>query len=156
VETRPAGERDRHFVVEMARLACGLDDRPLPSSDDEAVIALLPGSTDLVLVATDDREQRLGAAWSHFHEPPLLRDERGEALPEVTVAVREDARGRGIGGRLLEALAAEAAERFSALALNVHLRNPATRLYMRNGFRVAGKGRGWYGVAMVRSLDRTR
>ncbi len=155
METRPADERDRDFVVEMARLACGLDDRPLPSSDDEAVIALLPKSTDLVIVA-DDRERRLGAAWSHFHEPPLLRDERGEALPEVTMAVREDARARGIGGRLLEALAAEAADRFGALALNVHLRNPATRLYMRNGFRVAGKGRGWYGVAMVRSLDQPR
>ncbi len=81
------------------------------------------------------------------------RDERGEVLPEVTMAVAEDARGCGIGGRLLGELAAEAAGRFSALSLNVHMRNPAARLYMRNGFRVAGKGRGWYGVAMVRSLE---
>jgi len=77
----------------------------------------------------------------------------GEVLPEVTMAVAEDARGCGIGGRLLDELAAEAAGRFSALSLNVHMRNPAARLYMRNGFRVAGKGRGWYGVAMVRSLE---
>ena len=69
------------------------------------------------------------------------------------MAVREDARGRGIGGRLLKELAVEATERCSALALNVHLRNPAARLYMRGGFKVAGKGRGWYGVAMVRPLD---
>jgi hypothetical protein len=36
--------------------------------------------------------------------------------------------------------------------LNVHLRNPAARLYTRTGFRVAGKGRGWFGVAMTREL----
>ncbi len=68
------------------------------------------------------------------------------------MAVREEVRGRGIGGRLLEELASEATSRFSALALNVHLRNPSVRLYMRGGFKVAGKGRGWYGVAMVRPL----
>ncbi len=45
------------------------------------------------------------------------------------MAVREDVRGRGIGGRLLEELASEATSRFSALALNVHLRNPSVRLY---------------------------
>ncbi len=140
----------------MARLACGLDDRPLPSPDDPAVLALLPAPTDLALVAVDDRERRLGAAWSHFHEPPLVVDDEGEPLPEITMAVRQDARGRGIGGRLLEELAVHANDRFSALALNVHLRNPAARLYMRSGFRVAGKGRGWYGVAMVRSLGPTR
>lgn len=96
----------------------------------------------------------LAPPWLHFHEPPLVVDDRDGALPEITMAVREDARGRGIGGRLLGELAAEAAESFSALALNVHLRNPAARLYMRSGFRVAGKGRGCYGVAMVRPLDR--
>ena len=37
-------------------------------------------------------------------------------------------------------------------ALNVHIRNPAARLYSRAGFVVAGKGRGPLGVAMVREL----
>lgn len=109
------------------------------------------------MVATDDGEHPIGAAWWHFHEPPLLDvDERGEAVPEIAMAVQEVARGRGTGSRLLGELAIEAAERFSALALNVHLRNPAVRLYMRSGFRVAGKGRGWYGVAMVHSLGQAR
>ena len=153
---RGAEERDREFIAEMARLACGLDDRPLPSADDPAVLALLPGPTDVAVIATDDDERRLGAAWLHFHDPPLVVDDRGEDLPELTMAVREDARGRGVGGELLAAVAAEAPESFTALALNVHMRNPAARLYMRSGSRVAGKGRGWYGVAMVRPLDRAR
>ena len=153
MEIRRAQGGDRDFVVEMAVLACGLDDRPLPVPDDDAVRGLLPRPADLALVAAGDGGECLGCAWWHFHEPPLVRDKRGEVLPEVTMAVAEDARGCGIGGRLLGELAAEAAGRFSALSLNVHMRNPAARLYMRNGFRVAGKGRGWYGVAMVRSLE---
>jgi len=133
----------------MAVLACGLDDRPLPAPADADVTALLPSSGDLALVAIDEKEDRLGAAWCHFHEPPLMRDGCGEILPEVTMAVHEDVRGRGIGASLLQALAEEAAGRYDALTVNVHLRNPAARLYMRNGFKVAGKGRGWYGVAML-------
>jgi hypothetical protein len=41
----------------------------------------------------------------------------------------------------------------SALALNVHLLNPAIRLYIRACFKVAAAGRGWYGVAMSLPLD---
>jgi GNAT superfamily N-acetyltransferase len=149
---RKAEEPDRAFVVEMARLACGLHDRPLPSASDPAVLAHLPGPADLALIADDDRQGRLGAAWWHVHEPPLVVNDRGEPVLEVTMAVREDARCRGTGKLLLEQLAVEAGERFDCLALNVHLSNPAVRLYMRSGFTVSGKGRGRYGVAMVRSL----
>ena len=117
------------------------------------MLAVLPGPVDLAVLATGDDERRVGAAWLHFHEPPLVLDDQGEAIPEITMAVLEDARGHGIGGQLLDQLAVESAGRFKALALNVHLRNPAARLYMRNGFRVAGKGRGRFGVAMVRTLS---
>ena len=62
-------------------------------------------------------------------------------------------RGRGVGRSLLDALATRAAEHgYDRLALNVHIRNPAARLYSRAGFEVAGKGRGPLGVAMVRQL----
>ena len=153
MEIHRAEDQDRDFVVEMAVLACGLDDRPLPGPDDEAVLALLPGPADLALIATAEGGARIGAAWWHFHEPPLVLDDRGEPLPEITMAVAAQARGAGTGGRLLGQLAAEAARCFSGIVLNVHMRNPAARLYMRNGFKVAAKGRGWYGVAMIRSLD---
>jgi len=68
------------------------------------------------------------------------------------MAVHPRARRRGLGTALVEAVAAAAAEQFDSLSLNVHLANSAVHLYMRTGFRVAGQGRGWYGVAMVRTL----
>jgi len=68
------------------------------------------------------------------------------------MTVAEDARGHGVGTALIEALATNVATHFTALALDVHLRNPAARLYTRGGYRVAGKGRGWFGVAMRRAL----
>jgi GNAT superfamily N-acetyltransferase len=78
----------------------------------------------------------------------------GSPIPELTMAVADGARGQGVGAALIEALVSEARPHFPVLALNVHLRNPAARLYMRAGFRVAGKGRGRYGVAMTRQLRR--
>jgi ribosomal protein S18 acetylase RimI-like enzyme len=60
---------------------------------------------------------------------------------------------RGVGRALLDALTARAAEHgYDRLALNVHIRNPAARLYSRADFVVAGKGRGPLGVAMVRQV----
>jgi GNAT superfamily N-acetyltransferase len=77
----------------------------------------------------------------------------GAPVPETVVAVVPAVRGQGVGRRLLDALAARAAERgHDRLALNVHIRNPAAHLYSRAGFVVAGKGRGPLGVAMVREL----
>ncbi len=138
-------------MIEMARLACALEDRPPPSADAPEVIAVLPGP-DAAVLAADDDGRPVGAAWWHVHEPPLLRDSGGDPLPELVMAVVEAARGNGIGAALVEALAEQAAERFGALTLNVHIRSPAARLYSRTGFCVAGAGRGPLGVAMSRPL----
>lgn len=135
----------------MARLACTLEDRPLPSPDAAGVVALLPGPDATVIAAGDDGRP-VGAAWWHLHEPPLLRDEKGESLPELVMAVVPEQRGQGTGAALIDALADDAARHFTALTLNVHIRNPAAHLYTRTGFRVAGAGRGWFGVAMSRPL----
>jgi ribosomal protein S18 acetylase RimI-like enzyme len=69
----------------------------------------------------------------------------------VCIAVVLGYRGRGVGTRLLRALLDEADRHdVHALVLNVHLRNSAAlRLYMACGFRVAGAGRGWLGVALA-------
>jgi GNAT superfamily N-acetyltransferase len=151
-ELRLAEPDDRPFVIEMARAACTLEGRPFPPADDPEVIALVPKSQDAAIVASETNGRLLGAAWWFTHEPPLTRDANGEPLPELAMAVIEEERGKGVGGALIEALAEHAAEHFPALTLNVHLLNPAVRLYTRTGFRVAGAGRGRFGVAMIRSL----
>jgi ribosomal protein S18 acetylase RimI-like enzyme len=150
---RAATDEDHAFILEMARLACGLEGRhPVPAADDPSVLALLPNAEDVAVVALNDAAQAIGAAWCHTHNPPLLLDAGGLALPEVTLAVLPAARGRGAGAELLEAVADAMRARAPALSLNVHLLNPAVCLYIRSGFRVAGQGRGWYGVAMRRPL----
>jgi GNAT superfamily N-acetyltransferase len=130
-----------------------LEGRPLPAADDPEVIELLPESSEAAVVAVDTSGRLIGAAWWAMHEPPLVLDAEGTPLPELAMAVIEEHRHKGVGTALIEALAMGAAERFPALTLNVHLLNPAVRLYIRAGFKVAGAGRGWYGVAMSRPLD---
>lgn len=79
----------------------------------------------------------IGAAWarqfSSDEEPALYIDEQ---TPEVSIAVREQARGQGVGQMLLRALIAEAGRRGVGLCLNVRHDNPALRLYERVGFQV--------------------
>lgn len=152
MRTRRATGPDRAFIVEVSRLASVIEDRPLPPPDSEEVTGMLPRDDDCAVVAVDNDDHMIGAAWWYFHEPPLLTTAEGEAVPELIVGVVDSSRGHGVGTILIHALASEAAARYAALSLNVHLRNPAARLYTRTGFRVAGKGRGDFGVAMVRQL----
>jgi RimJ/RimL family protein N-acetyltransferase len=73
-------------------------------------------------------------------------------VPEMAIAVRPDRRGHSVGGSLLDALIESCTGVHPALALNVHRRNPAQRLYLRKGFRVAGQGRGDLGITMIVDL----
>ena len=121
----------------------------MPPTDDPSVSALMPGESDLVLIAQDEYG-RSGAAWCYYHDTPLVTASNGKPLPELVIAVVESARGHGIGTALIEEISELARERYPGLPLNVHILNPAVHLYVRTGFRVAGAGRGWFGVAMVR------
>jgi GNAT superfamily N-acetyltransferase len=154
VRVRDADAKDKAFIVEMARLASTIEDRPLPPKDAADVISMLPGPDDYAVVALDEAGRRRGAAWCSIQRPPLFDDDDGNPIPEIAIAVVPDARGQGIGTALIEALALRAARKFDHLALNVHLRNPAARLYTRTEFVVAGAGRGSFGVAMRRHLKR--
>jgi ribosomal protein S18 acetylase RimI-like enzyme len=60
-------------------------------------------------------------------------------VPELSIGVAAEARGRGVGSALLDALLTLARERgYRAVSLSVDRRNPARRLYERKGFRDAG------------------
>jgi GNAT superfamily N-acetyltransferase len=58
-----------------------------------------------------------------------------EETPKVSIGVRPNARGRGVGEKLMRALIGEAARRGLGLNLSVRSENPARRLYERLGFR---------------------
>jgi GNAT superfamily N-acetyltransferase len=97
-----------------------------------------PGDAGVVAVTADGT--RLGVAWYRL----FAAEEPGYGfiavdVPELAIGVVAEARGRGIGGALLEALLARARDQgFRALSLAVDRQNPARRLYERKGFRDAG------------------
>jgi GNAT superfamily N-acetyltransferase len=97
-----------------------------------------PGDAGVVAVTADGA--RLGAAWYRL----FSAEEPGFGfiavdVPELAMGVVAEARGRGIGGVLLDALLTLAREQgFRALSLAVDRQNPARRLYERKGFRDAG------------------
>ena len=92
---------------------------------------------DVAVVATDDQDRAVGAAWFRF----FTVDDPGygfidETTPEITIAVSRDHHGRGIGTALLSTLIEAAMEEnIRALSLSVEQDNPAVRLYERHGFR---------------------
>ena len=98
-----------------------------------------PGDAGVVAVTADGA--RLGTAWYRL----FSAEEPGFGfiavdVPELGIGVVAEARGRGIGSALLDALLALAREHgFRALSLAVDRQNPAARrLYERKGFRDAG------------------
>ena len=142
--TRPAQLEDVAFLWRMLREAAywhsGLR-RPSESemlADDHFVRYVCGWGRfgDVGIIAEDSSGQPLGAAWFRLHS-----DERpgygfiDGATPEVSIAVREDRRGHGIGTALLRDLLQEAAAAgFSELSLSVSAENPALNLYKRLGF----------------------
>jgi GNAT superfamily N-acetyltransferase len=97
-----------------------------------------PGDGGVVAVARDGR--RLGAAWYRcFPAEDSGYGFVAPDVPELSIGVAVEARGRGVGGALLDALLAMARRQgYRALSLSVDRRNPARRLYERKGFRDAG------------------
>jgi hypothetical protein len=90
--------------------------------------------------------------WTYQSNPPLCCDPAGVPLPELCIGVALWRRGAGIGGLLLDAFFAALAGEFDTMCTNVHVRNPARRLYERKGFRVVGQGNRPLGLAMVKEL----
>jgi GNAT superfamily N-acetyltransferase len=74
-------------------------------------------------------------------EPVLASDDSGRPLPEVIISVVDEARGTGVGRRLMEALMQRAhAAGHAGLTLTVSERNPvALRLYEGLGFERLGR-----------------
>lgn len=142
---RPATSGDGHFLEDMLVAAVNWPadrnwsrDRVLqnPSFSRYLVEWMRPG--DFGLVAVDSTDVPIGASWYRFLGP----DEPGHGylardIPELTLAVVEEWRGRGVGKALIRALMSEARARgLTALSLSVERANSAHDLYVDAGFRV--------------------
>jgi GNAT superfamily N-acetyltransferase len=103
-----------------------------------------PGDTGFV---AQEADRRLGAVWYRL----FTEEEHGDGYvdpetPELAIAVVARARGRGVGGALMEAIHERARQDgLARIALSVDAGNPARRLYERLGYRAFepgdGKGR---------------
>jgi ribosomal protein S18 acetylase RimI-like enzyme len=95
----------------------------------------------------------VGAAWCRL----LTAPNRGygyvaDDVPELSVAVLSQYRGRGVGGRLIDRLLTDVADDSDAVSLSVEPDNPARLLYERLGFAQVGENAGSW--TMVKSLSR--
>lgn len=78
----------------------------------------------------------IGAAWARRFSDEELKSPYGdEESPKVSIGVRPNARGRGVGEKLMRVLIGDADRRGLGLCFSVRSENPARRLYERLGFR---------------------
>jgi ribosomal protein S18 acetylase RimI-like enzyme len=141
---RPASAADLPVLTRMLTLAAdwrpGSDVRSEQEALDDPHLRRYvdgwPRAGDAGVVALDGSCRPLGAAWFRF----FTTSEPGygfvdSATPEVSLAVEEGLRGRGIGEALLrEILRAARVRGVEAVSLSVEPDNPARRLYERVGF----------------------
>jgi GNAT superfamily N-acetyltransferase len=149
---RPGRAGDLPFLRRMLyEAACWNPDRPRPTLEealaDPRTGRYLDGwgrPGDTAVIAEDASARPLGAAWYRFFEPAAPGYGFVDAsIPELTIGVRPEHRGRGIGGALLTGLLDRArAAGLDALSLSVERTNPALALYERHGFRRIGESGG--------------
>ncbi len=98
-----------------------------------------PSGEDFGLVAEGEEGVTVAVVWLRY----FTAEDPGygfvaDAIPELSIWVHSDHRGRGIGGRLLNQVAEQARTRgVSSISLYVEDGNPAARLYARHGFQPA-------------------
>jgi GNAT superfamily N-acetyltransferase len=125
---RAGGVRPRHEV--------------LTSADHQRYLAGWKRTADEGLVATDDRDVPLGAAWYRV----LPQNDAGfgfvgVAVPELIIGVHPLWRARGVGRALLRGVIQLAgAQGHARISLSVERDNFARNLYRAEGFAVVGEG----------------
>ena len=96
------------------------------------------GAPGEIAVTAEDAGVIVGIAWLRF----FGAENKGygyydESTPELSVSVKPEYRGRGVGGEMLARLEQAAADNgAAAISLSVNTDNPAVRLYRRMGYKV--------------------
>jgi ribosomal protein S18 acetylase RimI-like enzyme len=86
--------------------------------------------------AAEQNGEVIGAAWARRISAEEFRVPSGDdETPKVSIGVKPNARGQGVGDKIMRALIGEASRRGLGLCLSVRSENPARRLYERLGFR---------------------
>ena len=157
VQLRPAVASDAGFLADALAIAADWRPGTTPRTGHEVLgdpalapyLAGWPEPDDLGVIAAADGRP-IGAAWLRYFpaEHPGYGT-IGPDVPELSIGVVTEARGRGVGGGLLDALLAEAdGKRIARTSLSVEFDNPARRLYASRGFAVVDATGG--AITMVR------
>ncbi|MET8254800.1 GNAT family N-acetyltransferase [Micromonospora sp. NPDC005197] len=143
-DIRAATPADAEFLVDMLVEAVNwLPERDWPRERilaDPALAHYVTGwmrRTDVGVVAVDPAHRPLGAAWfRHLSAEDPGYGYVADDVPELTIGVRRDWRGRGVGRALLRAVLDAARDRgIRTVSLSVERANAAARLYASEGFR---------------------
>ncbi len=156
---RAAQGSDADFLTDMLVAAAGWQ-QPITR---EAVLAApelrhyiegWPRPDDLGVVATISDGEPIGAAWLRvFTDADPGYGYIADDVPELSIGVRPDWRGRGVGRNLLRALLWKAAAvSVVRISLSVEPANPAIRLYRTEGFQTVFAGDS--AETMVKQLSR--
>ncbi len=147
IAIRPAGSADVDVLVDALLAAANWDGAERQRRDQVAGSRYVVGwqrPDDFGVVAEDEHGVGVGAAWFRY----LPASEPGYGfvapdVPELTIGLAAEARGRGVGTALLAALLAIADEPgCRAVSLSVEDGNAARRLYERAGFVRVGRNGG--------------
>jgi ribosomal-protein-alanine N-acetyltransferase len=107
------------------------------------------GDSGVVVI---DCDKPVGAAWLRL----FSASDKGygyvaDDVPELSIAMLPDYRGKGVGTLVLSTLidSVHSTKNYSAISLSVSPNNPAMRLYERLGFKTVGMS----GTSLVMRLD---
>lgn len=103
-------------------------------------------TSDAGFIAEDEKNQLVAAAWFRLFD----NDNKGygyinDDIPELSIAVLKEYRGKGVGTKMLKALIEKAKlDGYPSISLSVDPENSAYRLYVKEGFvKVGVSGTSW-------------
>lgn len=149
IKIRPIEESDKQFLwdmlYEMVYFSEGIE-KPVKEDllKQPDISKYLDGfgsrSTDAGFVAEDENSQLVGAAWFRLFD--ISNKGYGyisDDIPELSIAILQEYRGKGLGSRMLKALLEKArADGYKSISLSVDPDNMACRMYERFGFKKVG------------------
>lgn len=161
MDLRTATHDDRGFLERMLRVAVHWRPGAVAPPVEEVLaepplgryVDGWPRDGELGVIAETADGDPIGAAWwRSFSADDPGYGFVGDDVPEVSIGVVADERGRGVGRALMAALIDAATQRgISRLSLSVEVENPAMRLYEGLGFIAVSQAGG--SATMVRELS---